>query len=72
MNEIVIVSAGLNLAYFLAAVFACWAVLRVLDALAGVKFKTAMERLHENPLALAIYLGLRFFGVVSLGAAFIR
>lgn len=71
MSEIVFVSFALDLVHFLIGMAAIFAALRILDRLALHRFTKSLEKLYENPLALGLYLGLRFAGACLYASAFV-
>jgi len=54
----------LRIVYAVMMVGVVWLVLRGLDRLAGVDFRNIMEVISADPKAAALYMGLRFLGVV--------
>lgn len=72
--DFIFLSFVVRLVYFLLALMAVVAFLRWLDWTLGIhgKFKTEVWNvLRENPLALAVYHGARFFAVVWLAGRFL-
>lgn len=45
---------------------------RRIQKMKGGHFKLVIDRIHENPLSVAIYYGLRFAGLCLLASAFVR
>lgn len=70
----VAITAGLtNSFYLFITLVVCFGILRGLDWLSDVQWgKDVLQKMEENPMALAVYYGIRFFGVAYLGAAFIK
>ena len=48
------------------AVLLSWGLLRGLDHLGGINFKGVISHLSTEPIALSIYFGARFVGVLWL------
>lgn len=72
--DFALVSFVLRLCYFVIALCAVVGFLRWLDWTMGLggKFKSEVwDVIAENPLALALYHGLRFFAVVWLAGQFL-
>ncbi len=64
-------SAVGRLMFVIAALFAVWMMLRLLDLLGGYPFKETMEIIRKDPRALALYNGLRILAVgVAVGLVF--
>lgn len=57
-------------ALFIASVW--WGTLRLLDKSAGIKFRAEFRRLETEPLAMALYLGLRLIALALLFAPLLR
>ncbi len=72
MGEIVAVSMLIDLLKFAGAVTAAWGILKVLDRMSDNKFTDALDLILQDPKAVAIYFGLRFFGVCMIAAAFVK
>lgn len=72
MTEIAFFSFGLDLTHFLLGIVAIFVALRLLDKLAAHRFTLALEKMYENPLALGLYLGLRFAGACLYASAFVH
>ncbi|MDO8838000.1 MAG: hypothetical protein Q7V31_03665 [Parvibaculum sp.] len=72
MTDFAIISFLWSLAYFVATLLVATTLLRWFDWTLGIRFKRDVwEKLNENPLALAVYHGLRLLAVFLLGAAFV-
>ena len=72
MTDIAILSFVISLTYLTLILFVIAGLLRWFDWTCGVGFKEDVwEKIHEEPLALAVYYGLRLVAVFYLGAAFI-
>lgn len=72
MSEVVALSMLIDLVKFCGAVVAAWGILHLLDRLADHKFTESLETMRGNPIALSIYLAVRFFAVATIAAAFVR
>lgn len=71
MDDYVILSAALKLGYALLAVFGLVYFTRWLDRRSGILFAEIAARIRENPLASAIYYGLRILALAFLVGAVI-
>jgi len=72
MTDFAIISFIVSIAYFAAALAVATLLLRWFDWTLGIKFKTDVwNKIHEDPLALAVYHGLRIAAVLYLAAAFV-
>lgn len=72
--DFAVVSFAIRLVYFVLALLAVVAFLRWLDWTLGVhgKFKSQVwDVIAQNPLALALYHGARFYAVVYLAGQFL-
>lgn len=65
-------SLAMDLGKFCMAVVASWGILRLLDRLAGHRFTESLSVMRGNPVALGLYLAIRFFGVCYIAAAFVK
>jgi hypothetical protein len=72
MNDILVVSTAVNLAYFAAAVLVHFLALRLLDRLGGIRFKVVLVALQRDPLAAAVYFSARFIGIALLASALVK
>jgi len=73
MLDIALQSGVLNLAYLVLALVVGWFILLGLDfriARGKSLFSQHFNKMADDPIALAIYLGLRFLGVCWLAASF--
>lgn len=66
MIDVIMTSSGLTLLFALVAILAAWGMLRWLDVIAGVNFKTTIREVCRNEHSAALYFGLRFLGVCIL------
>tara|TARA_R110000772_G_C13310278_1_gene440214 strand:- start:5104 stop:5322 length:219 start_codon:yes stop_codon:yes gene_type:complete len=66
METYAVSSFLLNLTYLTVAVLALFFGLKALDKSLGNPFGAAYEIMAENPIALAIYYGLRMFAIAFL------
>ena len=57
-------------AVFVAAVW--WSTLRLMDKSGGIKFRAKLRIMETDPLALALYLGLRLIALALLFAPLLR
>jgi hypothetical protein len=64
MEDFVTQGFVLRIVYSIMMVVIVWLLLRGLDKLSGVNFKEIMGVIREDAIAAALYLGLRFIGVV--------
>jgi hypothetical protein len=70
--DFALVSFFFRLIYFLITLLAAVLFLRWFDRSLKISFrKDVWDVIRSNPLALAVYHGLRFFAVLQLGAAFL-
>lgn len=66
MNEVIGVSVLVTLGYAMVALILIRVVLSGFDRIVGLNFKEAIRGISNEPLAMALYLGLRFLGVCLL------
>lgn len=66
IDWILLHSAGLKIAYAMAALFFVTLFLRLLDKSLGVKFSAVWAEISTDPLAAADYMGKRFIGACIL------
>jgi hypothetical protein len=66
MNEVILTSSIITIATALVAIIMAWLMLRLLDALGFIDFKTTIVRICSNETSAAVYFGLRFVGVCIL------
>lgn len=66
MEEIIITSSMLTLAFAVVAIIGVLMVLRVFDWLTGTPFNNIREVIQSEAKASALYYGLRFLGVCLL------
>jgi len=66
MEEVIITSSGLTLAFAVLAIIGVLLVLRLFDWVTGTPFESTREVIQADAKAAAIYYGLRFFGVCML------
>jgi len=66
MSEVIITSMAIKVAMAFMALLVIWGLFRLLDRSTGLPFYKAMEIMYENPVALAVYYGLRFLGACFL------
>lgn len=62
MTEILATSIILRIIIAFVALVMLWGLFRALDFAAGLKFSAVMEKMNEEPMAIALYLGCRFLG----------
>lgn len=62
-----LLNAGVAIVMYAVIVFS---LLRIADKISGANFGESFQKVTELPLALAIYLGLRYF-VLGIGSAMI-
>jgi hypothetical protein len=75
MLDVVAQSAAINLLYFLVALLIAWLVLLWLDrrlSAGRTIFSVHFRKMQDAPVALAIYLGLRFLGICWLAGSFLH
>lgn len=70
MTEIAFFSFLVSLGYFLMAAVAAVLLLKWFDWTLGVRFGEARRKMQDEPMALAVYYGIRLFAVFYLAAAF--
>lgn len=63
MMELFLLKAGITCVTLLILLLAVWLTLRLADKLLGVNFKVLFNQLKDEPIALALYLGLRLVAV---------
>lgn len=64
-------SAAGRLMFVIAALFAVWMMLRLLDWIGGYPFKETMKIIRRDAHALALYNGLRILAVgIAVGLVF--
>ncbi len=63
MISLFLLKAAITVVTLLLLLLACWLTLRLADKLLGIKFEALFEQLKGEPIALAIYLGLRLVAV---------
>lgn len=66
MNQVLLTSIGLQLVTAIIALLVIWGMFRLLDRGMGHPFADAVEKMYENPMAVALYYGLRFLGACIL------
>lgn len=66
MGEVALWGFGLKMLYACAAVALLWALLRTWNHLTGNRFDDTFEEVLNDPLAGAVYYGLRFVGLCLL------
>lgn len=66
MFEVVMMGFLIDVIQFISVGFLSWAGLKFLDDSLKVKFRDAYAKMSENPIALALYHGLRLIAVVYL------
>ena len=75
MLEIALQSGALNVAYLVLALVGGWLSLLWLDlriARGKSLFSQHFNKMADDPIALAIYLGLRFLGVCWIASSFVH
>lgn len=63
MMELFLLKAGITCVTLFILLMAVWLTLRLADKLLGVNFKVMFNQLKDEPIALALYLGLRLVAV---------
>lgn len=63
MMELFLLKAGITCVTLFILLMAVWLTLRLADKLLGVNFKVMFNKLKDEPIALALYLGLRLVAV---------
>lgn len=63
MFSLFLLKAAITAVTLLILLLSCWLTLRLADKLLGVNFKVLFNQLKDEPIALAIYLGLRLVAV---------
>lgn len=63
MMELFLLKAGITCVTLFILLMAVWLTLRLADKLLGVNFKDMFNQLKDEPIALALYLGLRLVAV---------
>lgn len=66
MGEVIFVSTALDIGLALVALALLWGVFRLLDHAAGRKWWEVSDTILRDPLAAAVYYGLRFIGAATL------
>lgn len=67
MDEVILISTGLKLGFALVALLVAVLFLRFLDRRMGIRFSVHVwDTIKRDPLALAVYFGVRFAGVCLL------
>jgi hypothetical protein len=73
MTNFTVYSFVLNMAYLAVALVLIRMVIWYLNWSTGLHFSEhVLEKIKTDPKALALYFGLRFFGLCYLAAAFLR
>ena len=75
MLDIALQSGALNLVYLVVALGVGFAILSYLDfrlSKGTSKFASHFNKMADEPVALGIYLGLRFLGVCWIAASFVH
>lgn len=72
MDEVIAVSTALKLGTAVVAALLCWLLFRILDWLNDDKFAGARRKIVKNPMASAVYFGLRFLAVTLLVGNILR
>ncbi len=72
MEPILFFSAVLKLFYALAALLLVWWTLRLLAKSTDRNVRAALDKIEADPLATAVYMGLRILAVCILVAAAIN
>lgn len=63
MVSLFLLKAAITAVTLLILLLACWLTLRLADKLLGVNFAVLFTQIKGEPIALAIYLGLRLVAV---------
>jgi len=66
MNEILITSSSLTMAFAVLAIVLVLMVLRIFDVVTGTPFSSTKKVIQDDAKAAAVYYGLRFLGVCLL------
>ncbi|WP_435102334.1 hypothetical protein [Arhodomonas sp. AD133] len=66
MGEVIVVSTVLDIGLALVALALLWGVFRLLDRAAGRDWYEVSSTILHEPLAAAVYYGLRFIGAATL------
>jgi hypothetical protein len=72
LNQIVITSQIVNLIMGMIGALAVFGILTFLDRFAHIKFTTHIQIIDDNPIALALYRGLRFLAVAYFVAILLK
>lgn len=68
LYDVILVGQALSMVKIFFAFAFLFLILRSFDAIAGVRFVAAFDRIEADAKALAIYMGLRFVGAAYLVA----
>ncbi len=66
MTEVLVTSSAMTVTFALVAIIMGWFLLRWLDRMGGVVFEQTVKGICDEPVAAALYFGLRFVGVCVL------
>jgi hypothetical protein len=71
-NQIVLTSQVVNLIMGIIGASAVYGILMFLDWHGGIKFTVHIQIIDDNPMALALYRGLRFLAVAYFVATLLK
>lgn len=63
VQEMLIYGMGLKFLWMIAGIVLLLIILRIFDKIAGVQFRKSFDTIEKDPVALALYFGLRFVAV---------
>jgi len=72
MTEFTLISLGLNLVYLALALVIIRAGLWYMNRSIGVVFRDVMDTIEKDPMACAVYFGIRLFAICYVAAALVQ